>query len=112
MTALPQIIDQVYPTISIQINPAQRRFLGTLARIAGCTPETMASTMLGQSLEIEAAQVIDSLSNGITTASFADALTPEKGEPNLTGNGQAGDFLSFEEAEDAARTHVEILGQE
>lgn len=106
MTALPQILDQVYPTISIQINPAQRRFLGTLARIAGCTAETMASNMLGQALEIEAAQVIDALSPGTPPATVQVPTTPGNGEPQLTLDGNFGLDLLEAELEEAARSKL------
>ncbi len=108
MTSLPTIIDQVYPTISIQINPAQRRFLGTLARIADCTPETMASNMLGQALEIEAAQVIDALSPGTPAPTVDVPTTPGNGEPTLTFGAGQHDFLSNGEIEEAAAERHEL----
>ena len=107
MTALPQIIDQVYPTISIQINPAQHHFSARW-RIAGCTSETMASTMLGQALEIEAAQVIDALSPGTPPATMPVPTTPSNGEPQLSLDGNLRLDLLEAELEEAARERHEL----
>ena len=108
MNTLADTIQQVYPTITLGLRPAEFRFLAHLAEIAGSTVEAYAESLLQQALNTEAEIMLALLNPPDFDTGPQDPPAAPTDAPTITVERPTSAFITDEELAEMAQERHEI----